>query len=634
MKQVIVVLLALILSSCSVIQCLIDHRVPPLTAIDQRFDSVQANLSQIDTFTPSVAAFISQETIKQLLAVEISGVVQKEAQKNKNLNVLAFDAKYYLSDQTIYIKPTFTLQFINERVTFDVNFSGVVGISNFSDTIYFRPALIGFDVDSIEFDGIWGGSKEALSNLAVGLLKNFRDNLNGILFKEPITLKLEWEQSFKHPLYGKSPDLSKTTFRRYEKGLTLINEDGLRLLAQITSELEDNQSEVEIDATNLGQSRSIEEFNALYSNYSEKYETLWNANFETLTETETSVLIMISKKSLSTILAETLNIQANISEEFSIPKTNFNSSIELESNKLDCQTLREPFQRRRYQRESCNWSCLRCVEVCLPVLGCSEACTDEPGCLTSRTACNVREEARVAADNATHEAERIKHQAEQEARVAACDVAREAADFTALAEFRGHSQGSGKANLQIQNVTVKPDLSSLLLRTDIEILADVQLNLKIQPIDLGYAFFCVAPYSQILNNKGRITTGVTTNEIKIIPTSNEDSLDLKFSFQAFEYEGRLNPAPLQSFITAPEFLAKCGAANILLVGTVTLSELAQIFGEDEIDIASKLLGRFSGEYTPPSFEMKIESEELALGQELKFVAVPSWKDTSIHLTSP
>jgi hypothetical protein len=634
MKKLIVVLCAFTLSSCSVLKCLIDEQAPPLTVIDQRFDSVQTNLSQIDNLNPSVAAFISEEIIKEVLANEINKTVRKEGYQNSNINILKFDSEYYLSDQTIYLKPRFTLEFIKERITLEASFDGAVGVHNLADGIYFRPALLDFDIDSIEFDGTWADSKEALSKLAIDVLKNFKDNLNGVLFKDPISMKLEWQQSFEHPFYIASPALEQSTFRRFEKGLMLVNEKGLRLLAQVTPDPQNNIPEVEIDISKLGQTRSFEEFNSLFEQYSQQYEAVWNAHFDKLTETDMSLLIMISKTSISEILEETLNVEANISENFDIPKTDFNSSIELESNRLDCQTLREPFRRSRYQRESCSWSCQSCVSACFPIIGCKEACTDEPVCLSSRAVCNTREEGKVLADNLVHEEARIRHQIEQEARVGACDVAREAADFMALAKFKGNSQGSGKANIDIKSVTVSSDLTSLSLSLDINVQADAKINLKIQPIDLGHAFFCIAPYAKTFDQRIRVGTGFKTNEISIVPISSEDTLKLNFDFESFSYEGSLSPPPIQTFISDPEFLAKCGAANTLIVTGVALAKVAEIFGSDEPDTVANLLGRFSGEYTPPSFEMIIESETISLGEELNLLASPTWSEKAIHLTSP
>jgi hypothetical protein len=537
-KVMFVFICSVTLSSCSWFTELLNTHRPPLTSIDQQYLSVESNLAQIDAIDPSVAVYMSSEVLGKNLSFIVGGAIEREDAENANIVVRAATTDISLDKQAINLSTDFHLFFAEERIAVKGNLLGLVGVSNQGDAVVLRAAFSEFNISSVHSTGEFSDAQEVLLRLAASAIGRYIDNVNGVLLRHPSVIALKWETSINSPFVsaGVTPAttvsrVEATTFRRYEQGVMLIERDGLTFLMQLSSENEAPTVEIELDPSPIGNQYSASDLNRIYDTYSKKYRAKWSKYFDEVPE---NVLfsIMLTKSSVASVLEEALNQKVAITHNFTYPSSSAGGSIELESNKMDCQDLREPFQRTRYRRNRCDHGCTKCTD--LPFGG--EICADEPGCAVGEMACNVREEAMVAADNAVHETARIRHQAEQEGRVAGCDLAREAADFMALAKFKTKVSGNGKATLKISKVAVDSDLSRIDIALNVKANAANDVQVNIQPIDLGLFFFCVAPYSGSFSNTVNVYTGDVSQSVTILPEKRSKELELRFRLKEIPYK--------------------------------------------------------------------------------------------------
>lgn len=627
-RSTVVLTLVVLLSSCS----WVSRWQPPLTTIDQQYISVESNLQQLETIDPSLGLHVSNKLVREVLEYELETMIAKSDADNESVSVQNASSEIVLGEQAIHLRTRFRVSFKAEELEVGGELTGLVGLANESDLVVLRPAFSAFDVTDVNATGSFGRTREVLTLLAATAVEHFIDNLNGAFLANPTKLDIGWEATVNSPYIAMDVDpntsisgIPSPKKQRFEKGVVLVDRNGLWFLLELSSEETENRLEVEIDPSPTGNRYSVAEFDRVFKRYDRAYKELWSTHFDSVPR-NAQFTAMVSKAKVASLLEQMLGGTTTISHRFAFPRATNSETIELESNKLDCQNLREPFERTRYRRDSCDWSCLRCVNL---IIG--EACADEPTCLASRAACNVREEARVAADNIQHETARARHQIEQESRVAGCDVAREAADFLALAKVKTTVGGTGLATLDIEEVEVKKDLSQIRIDLDLNVKTRNELEIEIQPIDLGIAFFCISPYSGEFQSDVELVTGRQSQRLEIKPVETGDSLELRFKFTDIPYTASIQPPPIQSFLTDPVFTAKCSAAKTLMFAALGISEIAAILGENRLEIAENLLGRLSGEYAIPDSSMNFASEKIDLDGVGNLTASYRWGEKAVMM---
>ncbi|AMO67282.1 hypothetical protein DOK_05435 [gamma proteobacterium BDW918] len=613
---------------------------PPLTTVDQQYLSVQSNLEQSEGFIPNAGISISSEIITSSLPDIIKEAVADVDQAE--LKVLWFDSKIRLVTQGIWIDATFKLQDRVNGVAGKGTFSGIAAVDVAGDQLRLRPAFQNIRIHDVELQN---GTMvtdvlvlAAFKTLTGGLV----ETINSELLAKPMILDLKLNTSTVVDLAADLGDANTTVTaekvkvsRNVKSSLVRIDETGLSMLLELQDGKLPAGKESEVVASSLGLKKTPSELNDLFQRYNRIFNKRW-ASYLDPVDARVDIDIQVAKHTLASLLREALSSQLQIEYQASVPSVQFKSTVEVKPSRIDCQDLRKPFSRTRYSRASCNWSCLRCVDPCRPLGHCS-VCTDDPICVANKTACNVLEESRVAADNILHETARVAHQADQEAQVAKCDVLREANNFMALGRFEGVVGFSGTANLIVSNINVADDLTTIRITTGAAVKGRLDVGLKITPLDLGHVFLCVAPFGKRWSPVIKADIPYEERTIALRSRQGENDkrgyLILEGSIAPLRVDVKLDP-PIKSLLTDPLFLAKCSAGATRLTQGLSLALTLESLGlTGRQDIVAQLLGEFSQEIDVKSFEHQIKSESITLTSTRKIVVQPMWGGKTIRLQS-
>jgi hypothetical protein len=152
----------------------------------------------------------------------------------------------------------------------------------------------------------------------------------------------------------------------------------------------------------------------------------------------------------------------------------------------------------------CGWSCTHCIGG-----GWSKICADDPVCLSTRTACNVKEDAAVARCNADQalkklDCERLKGQENL-----GCEIGKGFVDSLArlgpVGRLGGDVTGTGGAKLSGVRVQVADDMSGVVLTGTIAASAKVNVGLDFVPLNVGHVLTCPFPGKVFYNGIASIT---------------------------------------------------------------------------------------------------------------------------------
>lgn len=620
------------LGGCALLQTIANRISPRVTSVDQQYTSVEQNLRQLQDFTPGVGAYVGKDLLLEAGTQELVRAISEADQSEVEVRQLS--PSLGLVVQGLSVTATFDLVLREQRVRARGNLTGVVALSTDGDRLVLRPAFNTVNITRLERTEGGRVRDRVIASAARALVRSFVDNLNGKIAAKPVVIDLNWEETVEVDLAemlggnGTTVNAPVTSISKYlRSSVVRLDESGLWMMVALAEE-RNPVPEEEIPSTSTEQQRTPAELNALFRTFSREFDARWTTRLDPADRTA-GIEVAVAKPEIAALLNRVMGQPLTITHAFTIPRTEFSETVEAKKSEVDCQRVREPFRRQRYERERCSWSCLKCINV----FG-RRVCTDEPGCLASRAACNAREEARVAADNVRHEAEQGAHNLLQESKVASCNVAREANNFLGVGRFSGHVQGSGSVRADLASACVAENLSQIDLDLAASMQGSAAVDLKITPHDLGHVFLCVAPHSTAWSSQIRAEVPRATQQVEISHRQDGNDLLLTATFPMLTFQASVSPPPLQSLVTDPGFQTRCSVGNAILFSGLGLSELATRLGVmDRPLVAQQLMGRFAQSQDIQPLTIRIEPIVFELGPTRKMMSEVRWGEKAIRLIS-
>lgn len=642
-KYLSIFVVAILFTSCKPLKMAINNQFPPLSTIDQQYTSIERNLVEISDFEPHVGINIDKDIILKYLPTEIKN--EAESIDDENIIIKNIEPKVSLDRQGILIEADFSIlipkndveikilnenakiKILKESIEIKGYLSGLTAVSTKSDSLYLRSAVNSLKVKSIKFTKKPKLPKEALAKLISPILKNYIENLNGAFLKKPTVIYTGWGETYKVSLKEmfKDPNIeviadSLTATRFIKKSCIRIKSDGISVMIQLMKDKPIKDTSIAPIITQ----KTNPELTKIFNTFNQKYDSTWISIFEPI-DIKHLAVTNISKSEISNILNETLSKQIILKQNFIIPEATFNEKLEVEKADIDCQKVRTDFSYPNFNGDSCDWNCMHTIGPSWARIR-----VEDPACAASRKVCRIRVEAERIAWQTARETARIARQVQNEAKVGACNVWREATGILALGRFKGDASGSGKATINLISFNFNSDLSEIMLKYSGGVDAKLKANLELKPIDLGNIFFCFTNYDKKISSNINVDIPEVTSKISITPRQEGEDLFLNIKVDKVRYNASINPSPLHSLLLDPEFQLKCPISNLLNLGTVSVAAgkflgMVKLAPEHEL----LLLGKVSGSYGIDAIEIPFKPITFKInGEEKKSLIF--WKNKSFQ----
>lgn len=646
-KYLSIFVVAIVFTSCKPLKTAINNQFPPLSTIDQQYASIERNLGEISDFEPHVGINIDKDIILKYLPTEIKN--EAESIDDENIIIQNIEPKVSLDRQGILIEADFSIlipkndveiKILNENAKIKIPkesieikgyLNGLTAVSTKSDSLYLRSAVNSLKVKSIKFTKKPKLPNETLAKLISPILKNYIENLNGTFLKKPTTIYTGWGETYKVSLKKmfKDPNTeviadSLTATRFIKKSCIRIKSNGISVMIQLMKDKPIKDTSTTPTITQ----KTNPELTKIFNAFNEKYDSTWISIFEPI-DIKHLAVTNISKSEISKILNETLSKQIILKQNFIIPEATFNEKLEVKKEDIDCQKVRTDFNYPNFNGDSCDWDCMHTIKVGICPF-CKKVRLEDPPCAASRRVCRIRVEAERIAWQTARETARIARQVQNEAKVAACNVWREATGILALGRFKGDVSGSGKATINLRSFNFNSDLSEIMLKYSGGVDAKLRANLELKPIDLGNIFFCFTNYDKKISSNINVDIPEVTSKILITPRQEGEDLFLNIKVDKVRYNASINPSPLHSLLLDPEFQLKCPISNLLNLVTVGIGAgkflgMVKLAPEHEL----LLLGKVSGSYGIDAIEIPFKPITFKInGEEKKSLIF--WKNKSFQ----
>lgn len=617
MKNRLNLLLALILlgtlTGCKPLVKLVNHYFPPLSTSDQQITSITQNLNSIKTLQPQVGVFVGHEILDKYLPNEIKK--SAEEYSDDAIEIISFEPKLNFGDQTILTRAEFKLKLKKYKATITGDLFGLSSVSTLNDSLYVRNAFQTLKISKIEFSEKPSLKNKALSKLIKPIVSNFLNNLNGILLKNPTVVYLGWTEPLKvdpkELFKGSSTEVQSQMSvidRKLKNSSILIDKDGIWVLVEIGRSESSSENLISNEDPTENNVRSS------YKSFKEKFEEKWASNFDVI-ESGQNMVVNIQKAELASILNESLNQVIKIKSRIKSDRTPFSSKVEVAKSKIDCQKIRTKFSYPSFNRGNCDHGC---------------EWWNAP-CKVGEALCNTKEEARKVAHDMARETARIAHQVENESKVAACDIWREANNFAALGKFSGYTEGGGDVNLEFSKFYFHDDFSVIDLAYSGKMQYKLKSKIDIQPMDLGYVFLCQFEYSKSTNSTINIEIPNQQSKLSVTVNSDDNNLILNARLSPIRYNASISSSPLHEMYKDPRFLGGCGFFASIIgpsIAAGSLTGLLDLKPEEELI----LFGKAKGEYEMDEMQLKIEPIPFKVnGFENK--SIVKWKSETIQFSA-
>jgi hypothetical protein len=611
--QLLTLFLFLSLTSCKTLIKIINRYFPPLSTTDQQIASIEQNLLLIDSINPNIGVHINRQVLDVYLPFEVKKSVENIS--DKTIEIKKFDPTLSFEKQAIHIKADFIFYIPEYEITIHGDFLGSSSISTSRDSLYIRNAFETLKVKKIEFKNKPTLKEKVLAKLIKPIFDNFITNINGEMLKEPSTIYLGWKEALKFDpkniFKGETTQVTSSIqiINRYLKHSSiLVGKEGISIIIEISAE-EDLKKD-----KNTKSSINKVGVNKLFKKYKNKFNIKWNSSFEEM-NSNTGISLSINKSVLSSIFNEALSQSFKVSSKLENEKETFSSKIEVEESKINCQKVRTKFKYPSFNGDSCNWSC--------PDF--------DPICHSTRAACRVRREAQRVLWHAAKEAARIAHQAENEAKVLACDIWRETTNFLALGKFSGSTSGNGEININFNRFYFNDDLSSLDISYSGKANYKLNSKLKIQPMDLGYVFLCQFNYTKSTSSKISAELKNQTTTLTLTTKKEGDILIITTEIEPIKYKATINPSPLHEMFKDPTFFGSCSVFYSFLGWASGTASIANIFGFMGLSPEAELMlmGKVNDEHQLDEIESKIEPIKFKINNGNDMKADIYWNTKSI-----
>lgn len=613
---VLLISCSLLFHSCKPLRTIINNEFPKLSTTDQQYIAVERNLIELENFEPHIGINITKDIIIQYLPAEIKKAAEKI--NDENVNVQNLEPTISMDKQGVFVEADFLITIPKYNAEIKGAFKGVTTVSTEKDSLYLRSALSSLKIKSIKFTKKPIKSKKALANLITPILKNYIENINGQLFKEPTVIYTGWGETYKLSLKEmfKDPNTeievdTLIASRHIKKSSIRIKSNGISVMVELMK----NKPTFNITSIPTTTTRTEAEVSKIFKMFNDKYDSTWLSVFEPI-DAKSLITANISKSEISNIFNEAFSKPITLKQKFTIPQANFNEKFEVKRGNIDCQKVRKEFNYNRYKRDDCDHGC---QSWNLP-------------CKAGEKACNIKEEAKVAADNLKWEAEKKLHDAANETRVAACNVWRETLDFLALGRFKGDVSGSGNANINFKSFNFNSDLSTLALQYNGTVATELNAHMELNPVDLGHVFFCYSSFNKNTSSNININIPSNTSDISINSTRQNENLILKIKLEKIPYEATINPSPLHSLLLDPQFAVQCPISTLLGIGSIGVATgkflgMVKLAPEQEL----LLLGKVKGKYGIDEFQIPFKPITFKINGEMKKSTI-NWLSKSIQFT--
>ncbi len=616
---IIIISIVICLSSCKSVKHLVNKEFSPLSTVDQQVNALNENLHYIDSLKPTLGIYINSEMLLEFLP----GELKKKLEDIKDPSLIVHDFNPHISfqKQGLIVDANFSITLTEEKAKIEGDMIGTVAFSTAHDSLYLRSAFNSLKIQKVEFlERKPGIKKRAIAKLMTPILKHFIENINGKYLKDPSVIDMGWQQTLsiepKEMFKGEHTEVSGSTVEvsRYLKQSSfLVNESGISILIELDDKMITEEYTLPIVTNNHNRS----ELNQKYKLYKEKYDLIWSDSFEPINDS-IQIAAMISKVEIANIFNEALAEGITLKQKIDLPKSSFNSKLEVAKSNINCQKVRTSFSFRDFNGDSCSWSC---------------DWWNIP-CKTSKEACRVKRETERIAWQAARETARIAHQLENETKVTACNVWRELNNFANLGRFKGSISGSGNGKVSLSNFKFNDDLSELTFNSSGEIDLSIDTALRLRPQDLGFIFLCQSNYDRKVNSKA--SANFPNQESKLVIDIRKDNNDLKLRAQLtpLSYEADLFPSPLHVYLLDPVMKAQCPIfSGILIAGSATA-----VIGDfiDKVTLSDKdklvLYGKTKGKYDTDPIEQTFKPIMFTINNGEQRQSDISWRDKSIQFS--
>jgi hypothetical protein len=283
----------------------------------------------------------------------------------------------------------------------------------------------------------------------------------------------------------------------------------------------------------------------------------------------------------------------------------------------------------------CAWSCtvsgpnVPCPTFSNPFRTCPTS-FDEPGCLTTRTACNVKEEAQVArcvADQAAQklDCERLKGQENL-----GCEIGKGLVDGLArlgpIGRVGGDVNASGSAQLASTGLKIGDDFSTVSTSWNLSASAAIKLGVDFVPLNVGHVLTCPFPGKVFYQGTVQLPAQSKSINARLKQVAAEGDLlaALALDVDEFSIDLKVSPPPLEGLIAQnPQLAFVCnpvlgGAA----VGLSILGKARVVVGDEAVRRAAgnEVGGLLTGVYTykvgSMSFPLRMKPVQIALDNQV------------------
>ena len=494
----------------SIIQNKLNELLPPLSTLEQQYTSINESLEQLKIIKPQIGCFIQKDKVIESILFKIYKAIKEHNDANILINKIV--PKISLDKQLLLIEIDFDIAIPKYHLTIVGKINGASAIATENDKMILRNSLSSFEIQRLFFkEKTIFGDVEIIAEVSI-IIKNYIDNLNGKLFDNSALINLGWGEIYDLKLKElelKLKESQKDTsleiigediqVSRFIKNVCLrVDELGITSLI----ELKNLESITTINENKVEKNVDIIKVNKAFKHFTNSFDDTWNTLFESISNKDL-VVVNLTKIELSNILNEFLSKPISLKRNFIIPEYHFDQKIEAKGSEIDCQTLRADFNYPNFNYPDFDypsfngWDCMKD----LGLLGKHE----DPFCVANRELARAahdgeRELARAAHDGkrelarAAHDGERelarAAKQLENEAKVGACNIAKEITGFLALGSFHGNVSSKGNGSINFNSFKFNEDLSKIELNFSSELKSIIQSNLNISPVDLGYVFLC------------------------------------------------------------------------------------------------------------------------------------------------
>lgn len=626
---IILASVSLLTFSCKPLENLINKQLPKLSTVDQQVNAINEASENIDFLNPSAGVFISSKLIKEFLPKEINAAALDSS--DAKYQIKSFESSVSLDKQSVLLDATFSMYITSLDANIEGTMNGLGGFSSLRDTVYIYGAFSSVQVNEVTFSSKHPKlGRKAKAQLIKPVLKRYLENLNRLMFKSPVkiysgigsNLSLNVKEMFKDPQTNVLSSPTNTILRVSKEASFLIDEFGIRVILELTSS--SVTSPIDTSGNTGIQSYTKRDLKQKFDTYFRKYNKKWLAKFDTIPDSN-NLAVYISKSEISSLFNEAMAGEIHLSHKLTIPESNSSSDLRLDEKKINCNELLKPFSYPKFKGDKCDWSCTKTIKIPFGSIK-----VDDPVCLANRALCVSKREIERAAWNTGREAARILRQAENEANVAACNLAREANNFMNLGKAKTRYSGDGIVNLRLSNISFNTDLERLTLKYSGDVGLDFKSKISLYPQDLGYVFLCISDYNKQLNGNAIANFTEQIISVDFNAIHRQDQLILTATPGSMDYKARISPIPSLELLSDLEFNAKCSflSTAIGIASATSFTDLVKYDTETELF----LQGWSKGSYTIPSFSKTINPILFKINEGENRKATPFWSKNCISFS--